>query len=93
MDFVVNNGFEALHEKRVKTLLWVKSRAKSLEAEEALLRSKMAPEVAKVYEDKKFLLLGELLQTIGHEDKALVGELVNGMRITGNCQSQLCLPA
>ena len=91
MDFVVNNGFEALHEKRVKTLLWVKSRAKSLEAEEALL-SKMAPEVAKVYEDKKFLLRGELLQTIGHEDKALVGELVNGMRITGNANPSYVFP-
>ena len=73
-------------------LKWVKSRARDLEVKESDLRTSMCSEVARVYEGRKFLLLSELLHHIGHEDTALVSDLVNGMRITGNAEPSGVFP-
>ena len=57
-----------------------------MEYEEKKVHDSLSSEAKKVVEGKKFLLLGEMLRMIGHEDKSLVEDLMAGMRITGNSE-------
>ena len=84
MELSVTRGVEYVQCMRVKALRRIKARAAELEAKEQALRELMQPEVAQIYEGKRFLLFQELMEEILHPDKSLVNDLIQGMRITGN---------
>ena len=86
MELVATHGFEYLHRQRVETLKWVKKRALDLEPEEAKLREKMNPEMRSILQNKRLLLLKDLLEKIGHADHKLVEDISQGMKITGNAE-------
>ena len=93
MNLVIEKGAEYVHRRRVETLRRIKARAVVLEESEKKLREAMPDEVVKIYEGKRFLLLQELLVEIGYQDKSLVNDLVQGMRITGNAQPTGMFPS
>ena len=86
MRMALEEGPEQVSRRRVEALKWIKQRARALEPEEKKLHDAMPEHRARVVQNKKFLLLKELIEEVGHEDKGLFLDLVSGMKITGNAE-------
>lgn len=92
MKMVVQQGCDYVHGRRVKLLKWMAARAEQLSMEERKIHESMTDVAKRVVEGKRFLLLGELLREIGHQDGHLVEDLVRGMRITGDAELTRVFP-
>ena len=79
----LTSGVECTKARRKARMSYWTERARELDEQEKEMHCHMSPELAKVYEGKRFRLLGEMLQSIDYPDKRLVEDLLRGMPIVG----------
>ena len=68
--------------RRARLAKW-RRRAEELESREKALHATLDPDIARVLEGKKLLLLHEILTEIGHPDRFLVEDMMKGFQVLG----------
>ena len=89
---ILSSGIDGTQKFRDGVLRHYEHRAACLEKAEQELKDSMHPEVRVIMQDKRLLLLAEVLRDAGVDDKYLIEDLTQGFRITGELRPSGLFP-
>ena len=89
---ILSSGIDGTQKFRDGVLRHYERRAACLEKAEQELKDSVHPEVRVIMQDKRLLLLAEVLRDAGVDDKYLVEDLTQGFRITGELRPSGLFP-